>query len=57
MIGRQNHREGCLVYLPDLVIAVNREAKTIFVRGQPEDVEAFKSWVLAWDQLASLGRP
>jgi hypothetical protein len=40
---------------PDLVIAVNKEAKTVFVKGQPEDIEAFRRLVVLYDELHLLG--
>jgi hypothetical protein len=56
ILTMQNRKWGqCVVSGPDLVIAVNKEAKTIFVKGQPEDIESFKSLVLSMDALYKLG--
>jgi hypothetical protein len=51
IIAEQNHKGGDLLFLPDLTVAVNKEARTVFVKGQPEDVEQFKGLVLNWDEF------
>jgi hypothetical protein len=51
----QNRKWGqCVVIGPDLAIRVNQKTKTIFVRGQPEEVESFRRLVLTFDALYRL---
>jgi hypothetical protein len=57
LLTMRNRKPGqCVVPGPDLVITVNHAKKTILVRGQPEEVEAFRHLVVAFDALYALGK-